>query len=116
MVEEYPPIPESVLNILKETWQLPEEEGVFVSAKKHRKNPSNKYEYVHHPGHGPSLDGYKYEEIKKLVADNVFGNRSRSDDSGTLFVNEDAQHALTDFCRETYGAWVKYRERVRAIA
>ncbi len=109
-------IPASVLALLKHQWVKPDgysaHAAVFERYPDRRSRPAY---YVYRKG--TDFNGWgnvTHAEAVWLVRDNVFPGLMLDDGRG-ISVNEHAQHALDDFCRDVYGAWAKFQARLLEI-
>ena len=109
-----PTIPESVRNLLGHRWR----EGDNTFERVFRADPDRQpSDYYIRTGQMVETDAdtLSHAEVKALVEEGVFGNLAAIHPQGVL-INKHAQHALTDFLGEVYGAWRTYQERLAKIA
>jgi hypothetical protein len=109
-----PTIPESVRNLLGYRWR----EGDNTFEKMFRADPDRQpSNYYIRTGQmvETNTDTLSHAEVKALVEEGVFGSLAAIHPQGVL-INKHAQHALTDFLGEVYGAWRTYQERLAEIA
>lgn len=111
-------IPTAVLAVLKHKWIVPVDDAahqaVFESRFQQRPRDPAHYQYTAaRTTRAP--DRYTYSEIKALCDASVFGSLSDASRDGHVAVNEHMQHALDDFCGETYAAWARFERRRQDI-
>jgi hypothetical protein len=109
-----PTIPKSVRNLLGYRWREGDNTFERVFRSDPDRQPSN-----YHIRTGQMVetdaDTLSHAEVKALVEEGVFGHLAAVHPRG-VSINKHAQHALTDFLGEVYGAWRIYQERLAEIA
>ena len=112
------PIPAAVLAVLKHKWIVQAgdtaHQAVFESRGEQRQCDPSIYHYTA-ARTTRTPNRYTYSEIKALCDASVFGSLSNASRDGRVAVNEHMQHALEDFCRETYEAWARFEGRRQDI-
>jgi hypothetical protein len=116
------PIPASVLDLLRHRWVTPDGYCAFDSVFHGEADEGSRLQrqidpaYYHYgPGGGAQLFGdMTFAEAQALHREHVFGEFS-GNRNGHISVNEHAQHALQDFCREVYAAWKTYQDRIDVL-
>jgi hypothetical protein len=105
------PIPRGLLSALAELWKEPKGHCAFEAAFEgcRRNDPSY---YLHRAdGSDHRVSDFTYDEIADLSRAGILDGLHEDHGTG-IAVNEHAEHALADFCRETYEAWRRCQERL----
>lgn len=103
---------------MRHKWVLPGGYAAFDSVfygsghdeayrSRRQSDPSFYYYRVGAVVEDPARQSMSHKEAAALLRDRVYGSAA-ADVRDCIAVNEHAQHALEDFCRSTYGAWVTY--------
>ena len=119
MTEPVDPIPASVLALLRHRWKLPDGYSAFESVftRNERGRQTDPSYYMIAKGkevEDTDWDCMSHREAVALVREGVFGETAE-DQGSRVAINEHAEHAMQDFCREVYGAWAKYRDRLQQV-
>jgi len=119
MSANYTAIPDSVLAILRHRWQLPDGYSAFDATFNNQDQPDRpgdpSFCYLR-PGDSalyPDWIQFSHAEAVALINERVFGATAAVDKFGRAVINEHTEHALQDFCAETYQAWAKFQDRAR---
>ena len=111
-------IPTAVLALLRQPWETPDgytaHRAIFEGDSEERRRDPSYYQYrADETGRQLSCT---YAEAKALCEAGIFGRLWTANGAGDIAVNEHMQHALDDFCRETYEAWERFGQRREEIA
>ncbi|RVI45672.1 hypothetical protein [Sinorhizobium meliloti] len=109
------PIPAAVLKLLEHPWMTDGYfpfRSVWSQSEDRRRRPSY---YFHRKGRDIPEMVFTYEELAAIMRTGLLGGVARSC-SGQICINEHAQHALEDFCREVYGSWRMLQSRICDVA
>jgi hypothetical protein len=50
-----------------------------------------------------------------LMKEGVLRGFARQDRDGAIAINENAMHALQEFCHHTYAAWAKFQSKLETV-
>lgn len=111
------PIPTAVLDLLKEAWVTNGYrpfDSVFNISQERRAFPSRCYYYPE--GYKPQGTGlvFSYSDVEALIKSGLINN-TYSIQSDSIAINEHIQHALEQFCRETYEAWRRCEQNLTSV-
>jgi hypothetical protein len=115
----YTAIPDSVLNLLRKRWRLPEGYSAFdifndPQQPDRQRDPSFYFIRTGQNVADLDFDVFSHAEAAAMINDEAFGHTA-AQTSEWVALNEHAQHAMQDFCSEVYEAWAKFEERIRLV-
>lgn len=111
------PIPTAVLDLLKEAWMTNGYrpfDSVFNISQERREFPSF---YFYPEGYKPQGTGlvFSYSGVAALINSGLLDGIGFTDPLHPIAINEHAQHALEQFCRETYEAWRRCEQNLASV-
>ena len=116
-MKDFKAIPPSVLQVLGEQWKPADAQSVFERILNEYPDRRSDPSFYHiHTGQEieSDFDEYTHAEVVQLVDEGAFGALAISRPKA-VSINEHAKHALSEFCREVYAAWEKYKSRIAEI-
>jgi hypothetical protein len=66
-------------------------------------------------GAAPSRPSLSHAEAVELLKEGVLRGFARQDQDGAIAINENAMHALQEFCYQTYAAWAKFQGKLETV-
>jgi hypothetical protein len=66
-------------------------------------------------GAAPSRPSLSHAEAVDLMKEGVLRGFARQDQDGAIAINENAMHALQEFCHQTYAAWAKFQGKLETV-
>jgi hypothetical protein len=66
-------------------------------------------------GAAPSRPSLSHDEAADLMKEGVLRGFARQDRDGAIAINENAMHALQEFCHQTYAAWAKFQSKLETV-
>jgi hypothetical protein len=66
-------------------------------------------------GAAPSRPSLSHAEAVDLMKEGVLRGFARQDRDGAIAINENAMHALQEFCHHTYAAWAKFQSKLETV-
>jgi hypothetical protein len=73
------------------------------------------YLVANDPGAAPSRPSLSHAEAVELMKEGVLRELARQDRNGAIAINENAMHALQEFCHHTYAAWAKFQSKLETV-
>ena|SRR5438105_5059844 len=66
-------------------------------------------------GAAPSRPSLSHAEAVDLMKEGVLRGFARQDQDGAIAINENAMHALQEFCHQTYAAWARFQGKLETV-